>query len=362
MASVGNVARQNRVAAATKARQFPASSIRFDAVVVALTYWFLIGMYLDGWAHNHGQTDDNFFSPWHAVLYSGALAVGLVLGLTHLRNMLKGHSWQRALPSGYLPALFGIGIFALGGGFDLTWHTLFGIEANMEALLSPAHLMLATGSFLFVSAPFRTAWGQQDTTNWRTRLPAILSMTATLSLLTFFTQYANFAARPQLLIVPPPPGDRYLFNVYGVMSLVLPASIGMSVILLGLRRWRLPLGAVTVIWTLNTLLMLWLRLQFVADVLPALIAAPLGGLLADFLLWRFKPSIDKPTALRCFAFSVPFVTTLIYLLMLNTLGSGLWWQIHMWMGVPFIAGIASLFLSFLAMPLAVPASNVAGVS
>jgi hypothetical protein len=85
-------------------------------------------------------------------------------------------------------------------------------------------------------------------------------------------------------------------------------------------------------------------------VLPALIAIPLGGVLADFWLWRFKLSADRPIALRWFAFTVPFVTSLGYLLLLNTLGDGLWWQIHMWLGVPFLTGIAGLFLSFLAVP------------
>src|SRR5262249_33946227 len=106
-------------------------------------------------------------------------------------------------------------------------------------------------------------------------------------------------------------------------------------------------------FTINTALMLWLKLHFASEVWPALIAVPLGGVLADFFLWRFKPLIDRPTALRWFAFSVPFVISLSYLLILNTFGNGLWWQIHMWLGAPFLVGIAGLFLSFLVVP-AVP--------
>lgn len=62
---------------------------------------------------------------------------------TKIRNIQKGYAWQSALPSGYMPALLGVGIFAIGGVFDLVWHTLFGVEANIQALLSPSHLLLA---------------------------------------------------------------------------------------------------------------------------------------------------------------------------------------------------------------------------
>jgi hypothetical protein len=354
MSSLENIVGHNRIVSSTKARELPIGSIRFDAAMVILAYWFVIGMYLDGGAHQRGLVDDSFFTPWHAMLYSGALAVGLMLGVTQIRNMLKGRALLRALPFGYFPALVGIGIFAVGGVFDLVWHSLFGLEVSMEALLSPSHLLLATGSFLFISAPFRAAWGRQEASNWRTLLPALLSLAAILSHLTFFMQYANFASRPQVLIDLPPGLDNYFYNLYGVTSLLMPAIIGMSVILLALRRWTLPLGALTLIWTVNTVLMTWLRLPFVSGVLPALMVVPLGGLLADFLLWRLKPSVERSNALRAFAFSVPFATSLAYLLVLNTFGSGLWWQIHMWLGAPFLAGIAGLFLSFLVAPPAIP--------
>jgi len=362
MSTIGNVANPSRAVISAKIKEQPAGSIRFDAVMVALIYWWLAGTYLDGWAHNSGLVDTSFFTPYHAVLYSGVAVIGLTLGITHIRNMLKGHSWQTALPSGYMPAFLGVCIFAVGGVFDLVWHTLFGVEANIQALLSPSHLILAAGAFLFASAPLRAAWGRQESGNWRTLLPAILSLAATFSLLTFFTQYANFATRPHILgNLPagyvaysptnvPEAQDSFYFSLYGVISLVVPSILSMSIILMGLRRWALPVGTVTLIMVINTALMLWLKLHFVSQVWPALMAVPLGGLLADLFLWRFTPITDRPTALRWFAFTVPFVTSLTYLLILNTFGNGLWWQIHMWLGAPFVTGIAGLFLSYLALP------------
>jgi hypothetical protein len=362
MASIGNVANPSRTVTSGKIRELPADSVRFDSMMVGLIYWWLIGTYLDGWAHNSGLVDTSFFTPYHAVLYSGVAVIGLALGITQIRNIQKGYAWQSALPSGYMPALLGVGIFAVGGVFDLIWHTLFGVEANLQALLSPSHLILAAGAFLFASAPLRAAWGRQEAGNWRTLLPAILSLAATFSLLTFFTQYANFATRPHILVnlpagyvassptAVPEPQDSFYFSLYGVMSLMIPCILSMSIILMALRRWALPVGTISLITAINTALMLWLKLHFVAQIWPVLIAVPLGGILADLFLWRFKPITDRPTALRWFAFSVPFVTSLAYLLILNTFGNGLWWQIHMWLGAPFVAGITGLFLSYLAAP------------
>jgi hypothetical protein len=43
----------------------------FDWVTVALRAWLQGGGFLDGWAHHHGRVDASFFTPWHAVLYTG---------------------------------------------------------------------------------------------------------------------------------------------------------------------------------------------------------------------------------------------------------------------------------------------------
>jgi len=57
----------------------------------------------------------------------------------------RGAPWGRALPPGYGLSLAGAGVFAASGVGDLLWHLLFGIEARMEALLSPTHVGLTLG-------------------------------------------------------------------------------------------------------------------------------------------------------------------------------------------------------------------------
>src|ERR1700719_1783169 len=76
-------------------------SIRFDWIMLLLCSWLLAGVYIDGWAHNHFTIIDTFFTPWHAVLYSGFLAVAIFLVLTLVQNLRKGYSWWAALPPGY---------------------------------------------------------------------------------------------------------------------------------------------------------------------------------------------------------------------------------------------------------------------
>jgi Tol biopolymer transport system component len=183
-------------AGALPARQegYPAGSVRFDLAMIVVSAWLIGGLFVDGWAHFHGMVDDSFFTPWHAIFYSGFMAVAVFLGVNQWRNIAKGYAFWRALPEGYALSLVGAGIFAVGGVGDLIWHTLFGIEVDTEALLSPTHLLLATGMALIISGPLRAAWrripaGQAG--GWRTLAPMILSATLLFALLAFFTSYAN---------------------------------------------------------------------------------------------------------------------------------------------------------------------------
>lgn len=176
--------RQVAFATTEKRKTYPPGSIRFDLWMCLFSGWFLLGLYLDGWAHNHGRVDDTFFTPWHAVLYSGYLAVALRLMFSYARNTFKGYDWMHALPVGYMTALFGVVIFGFGGGFDMVWHQTFGFEENTEALLSPSHLLLALGAFLYVTAPLRAAWIRKSARGWRDLLPVVLTLTYLICLFT----------------------------------------------------------------------------------------------------------------------------------------------------------------------------------
>lgn len=153
------------------------------------------GLDLDIWAHSHGKVDQSFFTPWHAVLYGAMALNGIVLGVVMARNVLqKKYSWRHALPLGYGLSLIGVIAFAIGGVLDLAWHTLFGIEEDVQALLSPTHLILATSAALIFTGPLRSAAiriGSSAPARWRDLGPMVLSVCAVFTLLGLFTQFAH---------------------------------------------------------------------------------------------------------------------------------------------------------------------------
>jgi hypothetical protein len=56
---------------------------------------FLGGLYLDGWAHQHGRVDASFFTPWHAFFYSGFLLAALLLAVMLVAARSISMCWLR---------------------------------------------------------------------------------------------------------------------------------------------------------------------------------------------------------------------------------------------------------------------------
>ncbi len=192
MTLVTDVARQPITPA--RPAEPPVGGLRFDAAMISLSTWLLGGLFLDGWAHAHIFGLDSFFTPWHAVFYSGALAVAAFLAGSLWHYHAQGYAWWCALPAGYAPSLLGMAIFGFSGLGDLFWHTRFGIEVGVAALLSPTHLGLGLGIGLIVTGPLRAAWQRPDPAprpGWAALLPMLLSLTYLLSLLTFITEYVH---------------------------------------------------------------------------------------------------------------------------------------------------------------------------
>lgn len=339
----GNVSVEN----VTKEPQV-AGGLRFDWEVIAFCTWLVLGGYSDAWAHNHVPSLETFFTPWHGVLYTGLLVTIIFLVGTYIRNRRRGYSWNKALPPGYGLSLIGVAFFALGGVGDLIWHTLFGIELNIDGALSPTHLLLTSSLVLIVSGPYRAAWHRS---NGDLRqglipfLPMLLSLTYMLSVITLISQIAH----PFVNLWPSySQQDPFTTQALAVASILLQTIILMGLVLLTIRRWRLPFGSFTLLFTLNITL-----LSFMQDTYVLIIVAALAGLFADVLYLWLKPSVTRPAEVRLFAFAVPVVSYLLYFLVLK-LTSGVNWTIHLWLGTTFVAGIAGFLLSFLLIPPEIP--------
>jgi Tol biopolymer transport system component len=197
---------------------YPVGSVRFDWIGAALAVWVTGGLFVDGWAHSHGFVDNSFFTPWHAILYSGAFSIALFLFVNQWRNIGKGYSFGRALPRGYFLSLIGAGLFIASGGIDLFWHEFFGFEVNIETLLSPAHLLLAISGILMISGPIRAAWARYRTGEahgWLHLGPAIVTLTACLAIMLFFTQFAN-AVNDQYAAAHNEPSTNLYTDLYSI--------------------------------------------------------------------------------------------------------------------------------------------------
>ena len=66
-----------------------------DAITLAAGVWLLTGTYVDGWAHNNLRDLETFFTPWHAVLYSGFAACALWIAALTWRRHAAGVTAER---------------------------------------------------------------------------------------------------------------------------------------------------------------------------------------------------------------------------------------------------------------------------
>lgn len=201
--------------------------------------------------------------PVHGVLYSGFLATALVIVAASI-DRGHGRLAPRA-PDGYTPALAGVVLFLVGGLGDSVWHTLFGIEQDVDALLSPSHLVLGIGAALIVSRPLVSAWSRdrrvpqtdQPALSW----PSVVSLGLVVSTAAFFMAFANPLSLPMAV------GDRMtqlanfgverselaagefplLGQALGIASVIVLAAILTPALLVAVLRWRLPIGVLTLL-------------------------------------------------------------------------------------------------------------------
>jgi len=312
--------------------------------------WFLGGLYLDGWAHNHVPELETFFTPWHAVFYSGFFAMVFSLLFVTWMNKSKKTSWWGAVPSGYDVPVIGTLIFMTGGIGDMFWHEILGVEDGIEALLSPTHLVLATGMTLMLSGGLASWWKRAEKKGQRgfvVQLPMILSATYVLSLLAFMAQYSHF-----IDLFPAgvrPDGDTFFRQALPISGYMIHFSLIMGVLFFIMKRGKPAFGAVTFMLTLNVLSLSLMRLDYFGESVPMTVGALFTGLIADIILLHLYPLEKNMANLRVFAFGVPAVFLSFYFSYLLS-AEGVWWSIHMWAGSIFIAGATTLLLSFLVWP------------
>src|SRR5947209_2901929 len=312
---------------------------QFEWTVVLLCTWLMSGAYLDAWAHRHLARLETFFTPWHAVLYTGMFAVLAFLAITALRNQAKGKSLGEALPAGYGLSLVGCVLFGIGGVIDMFWHLRFGIEVSLAALVSPPHLLLMLALGLIVTGPLRAAWRRPGI---RAPWTAIISATLLLSVFTFFDQFDQPLVNTYAATPVQPATLRYVQEL-GILGIMVQTALLTGVVLYLLSRFTLPLGSITLLAGVNGALLGSIEQNF--DLIPVAIA---GGLLADLVMLWLRPGPQRITALRVASFIGPVGVSSLYLIALE-MTRGVGWPINLWLGSIVVSGAIGLLLSYLAV-------------
>jgi hypothetical protein len=238
----------------------------------------------------------------------------------------------------------GVACWVVGGPFDALWHDVFGFEADVEALMSPAHALLALGFGLMASGPLRAALHRPPRAAWR-ELPMILSLAFVVSILTFFTQIAHPIAN--LWGAGRGPVGHALTEL-GITGILLTAAILTAPLLLLLRHGRLPIGSTTILVGLNAFAMGFLYDQ---GLYPRLVVAATvaAAVTLDLVRAVLRPAPSRPRAFRAFACAAPVGLAVAYFAAL-AVTTGIAWSTHLWVGTVVFAGVVGWLLSYLILP------------
>lgn len=304
-----------------------------DTITLIITAWLIAGLFIDGYAHVNiidTETED-FFTPWHAIFYAAFISLAAWIADVGRRRADTGPilGW---FPVGYRWAILGVGIFALGGIADGIWHTIFGVEIGIDALLSPTHLVLFVGSLLLLWTPVRAAAERRDPSPDLAIGAAVL----TTALLVFFIEYIFLLSETWITAVPFDPRTTIGWEH---VSLFLAAVVVQVLVLTGpllviARRWRLPFGVATGSWTFAALLEMY-AFDSESSAAQSLL---IGGLVFDAVL-RFAPV--RPLAFAAFAGPATTFATYFFIAAQNhTIG----WPPEIWGGAIVTAGATGLGL------------------
>lgn len=306
------------------------------------------GGYVDGWAHRHLEsTLETFFTPWHALLYAAYLALATSLVAVVLANRDRAKGWRDAIPVGYGFAVAGVLLFAISGLADLAWHSVFGIEVSVEALLSPTHLGLATGMVLAVTGPYRSwlARGNESVASERgadhrqrgAGWPAIVAVILAMVMAMFMTQYLHPFADFW------PTFDPRVSVGLGIGSFLLQSALLVgTLVLLAQHVVPLPAGVVATLLVVPAIGMAVLTEELL--ILPIAVVA---ALVSEALLVLSRLDIATRGGLRTAAIGLPVILWTIYVAVLAAV-YGLTWSVHLFSGTIVLAGLTGWLVAYLA--------------
>lgn len=324
------------------------ATIAQDAVTVLIGLWLIGGLFSDGWAHHNVPELEGFFTPWHGALYFGLLLAGAWFAWLGRAGGLR---WYRHVPAGYGWGVVGIGVFASGGLADMAWHLAFGVEAGIDALLSPSHLVLFTGGLLILTSAVRSRWGSGDIAS----PVAMGALTLVTALVSFFLLYVSeFTANAPTIAFSALP-ERHPRHT----ASELPATAGLGGFLITTallivplvwtwQRGRAPRGLLTMVVALTA----WLSAAVVdldrAAVFGAA-GATFGAIVGEFALdWLENRGLPSRLRVPVLAAAAIIPTWTVHMASLAA-GVGLAWPVELWSGAVIVSGLAAAAIGGLAV-------------
>lgn len=325
----------------------PITNGRTDLVTMLLGIWLMIGLFLDGYAHTNLLEElESFFTAWHGVFYSGFFAsAGWVTWIIY-QNMQTGLSWRDAIPQGYEPTVFGLALFGLGGIGDGVWHTIFGIETGVDALLSPTHFMLFVGGLLGLSTVIRTARVRNRGAKVAKadRVPLVLSLLLVTGALAFFSAYMWVPTQPFVLGIPFE--DAQGAVPFYVGGMLVSTVVMLSPALIVLRWWRPPVGSFFVIWVLvNTAI----PLSFDQDLAVGLSFGIAGGVAGELLARALGPGPKRRSASLLTLAGTAMIAWSAHLIAFVA-STEMLWPPEVWGGAVVLSGLAAWGLGWISLP------------
>ena len=241
---------------------------------------------------------------------------------------------------------------------------MFGFEVRVETLLSPAHLWLVVAYSLTTLGLIHAAAvhrAERPAHGYRPSL-ADVPLIVSLALLFRAVLWSLFYSDP--LAVDYASGGFLAGKLWGYQGVAWQGNLGQVagvtgallhtvllalILVVPLRRFRLPGGAIATIMLWDGLLTVWVTDLWLY--LPAVAGAALAG--EALWAWMWRGGVGGKSANPGYwliAFVVPLALFAGYFALMGSFGGGIIWTAHLVAGLPVMAGFYGLFVALLALP------------
>lgn len=322
------------------------ASQREDLIGVLFGLALVGGALADAWAHtNLSSTLESFFTPWHALLYTGfAGSAAWTWWLAFRHRSRDSRWWANAWPTGYKIGAIGSILFLIAGAGDMFWHQIFGVETSLRITMSPSHMTLAAGGALLLTSQMRSWWasGEGGLRSVTGVLSASLGTMLGILLVVSMTG-ANTIAPTIRYVAVTGGGAANSDAARGIQSYLIGTVVFLIPILLMLRRRATPLVATGVAGVVGTFIIA--QREFPMPLSIAVIGMIIGAIIADTVVYRLdlRRGIDAPGRLPIAGAIIAGSMWAGHLIGLQ-LAAGIRWPVELWVGVVVLTSVLGALL------------------